>query len=244
MSYDLCKRITLDKKNNKIKVCVASNNITPKTYETCEYCKNYEGYSFEDKLLCLYEDMQSGNIQISTINDNTENFEYAMWKVREYLRENNIDSYEDLYIRKGILYREKIFNFAGIKRSTLEKESSREYEDWKTYKEWKDKQDKNFVKKMEDKFEKEIRYKVYGNCFEIFKKALYEKIEGSYKVLYANVYPIVKVGKYDRGYSRFSYSWDTETNICLKCSYKKAYIITKDFGSKRELKIVKVGSEV
>ena len=32
MSFELCKRITLDKKNNKIKVCIASNNVTPKTY--------------------------------------------------------------------------------------------------------------------------------------------------------------------------------------------------------------------
>ena len=71
MSYDLCKRISLDKKNNKISICVASSNLIPKHYDTYEIYGGYKTYNFEDKLLSLYIDMQSGNIQISSINDST-----------------------------------------------------------------------------------------------------------------------------------------------------------------------------
>ena len=86
----------MDKKRNRIKVDIASNNVRPLYWDKCEiYTK--EEYSFEDKMLLLFVDMQQGNIQISTINKNTLDFEYALWKVREYHKENNIDGYEDLY---------------------------------------------------------------------------------------------------------------------------------------------------
>ena len=96
-------------------------------------------------------------------------------------------------------------------------------------------------KRQERKVNTEINYEIYGESFEIFKKALNEKIVGEYKVLLNNCSPIVKLGKYNRGYERFSYSYDKETIDALKVSYKKAYIITKELSSSRiELNMVKV----
>ena len=103
MSYYKCKYISLDKKHNKVNVTIASNNVFPLYWEKCEiYTK--EEYSYEDKLLSLFVDMEQGNLHISTINNNTVNFQYALDKVIEYHRENNIDSYEDLYKECGRLF--------------------------------------------------------------------------------------------------------------------------------------------
>lgn len=135
MSYELCKKINLDRKNNKIKVTCASNNIRPISYSTYEIFEDIK--DFDEKLLNLFMSLQSGCVQISTINDNTEDFEYAMWKVREYLRENNIDSYEDLYIKRKDEYVNRLYNFVGFERSTLKSEIDRGYEDYKKYEEWK-----------------------------------------------------------------------------------------------------------
>ena len=239
MSYELCKRINLDRKNNKIKITCASNNIRPISYSTYEIFEDIK--DFDEKLLNLFMSLQSGDIQISTINDNTENFEYAMWKVREYLRENNIDSYEDLYIKRKNEYINRLYNFVGFERSTLESETDRGYEDYKKYEEWKKLKTKEYIKEIEHKFDREVSYEVYGKCFEVFKEALNESFVGEYKILLNNYYPIVKVGKYNRGYEKFSYSYDRETNDFLKVNYKRAYIIMKNLSNSRtELNIIKV----
>ena len=100
MSYDCCKRITLNKGKNYIGLCVASNNVFPKSYGTYEMCSRdkeiYKIYNFEDKLICLLRSMLSGDIQITSINSNTEKFEYALIKVREYLRDNTTKEFHPL----------------------------------------------------------------------------------------------------------------------------------------------------
>lgn len=238
MSYELCKRITLNKKKNEIKVCIASNNLRPIEYHTCGLCEgeSYKNYTFEDKLICLYEAMQTGCIQISTINDNTENFEYAMCKVREYFRQNNINSYEDLYEKRGEVSERKRFEFAGLEMSKIEDKWERASENGKKYDEWRKTQDKELVKEMEQKFYLESIWEVYGKSFEIWKKALFENIDGEFEVVAYGCYKITKLGKYDRGYSRFYYGGYSG----LKMSYKKAYIFVNDMNSEsRKLEIVK-----
>lgn len=225
MSYYLCKRIILNEKKNIIKVCVASNNVYPKTYRVCELCDE-KNYTFDEKLLHLFYDLQSGNIQISSINDNTEKFEYAMCKVKEYLIENNIDSYNDLYKEKNRIYEDLIYNWANIERVADENldKSEKEYQIHKKYQIWVESQNKEDVKKMENKLYKQALYEVYGKSFEVFKKALNEKNDEDYKLMY-NGSPIVKLGKYDRGYSKFFIG----SSQILKMNYKKAYIVKDNF---------------
>lgn len=225
MSYEKCKRITLDNKNNKIKVCIASNNWRPIEYYTTELCggQDYENYTFEDKLISLFEAMKTGCIQISTINDNTENFEYAMCKVREYFRQNNIDSFVDLYEKRFEVNRKMRFDFLGLKLSTKEDKYEREKEDFETYEQWRKEQDKEYVRKMEQDFYIKSIWAVYGESFEIWKKAVFEKFNGKYKVKF-NGYYINRIGKYDKGFSSFSYG----SSKAIEMNYKKAYILVSD----------------
>ena len=182
MSYEKCKYISLDKKRNKVVVNIASNNVRPLYWCKCEIYNDCD-YSFEDKMLLLFVDMQQGNIQISTINKNTLDFEYALWKVREYHKENNINSFDDLYEGCGRLF-----------------ESNKELTRIEVYRQ------------------------VYGKSFEVFMKALNEKIDGDYKVGVYNYSYVSKLGKYDRGYIRFYYG-----ERPLKMNYKQAYILLNSF---------------
>lgn len=199
MSYEKCKYIKLDKKNNKIIMNIASNNVYPLSYTKFEFYDSnidkYKNYTFEDKLILLYESFDSGCLQISSINDNTENFEYALKKARQYNRDNGNANLWD-------------------NRGKIQQELS--------------------DKGVENAYLKAI-YKVYGDSFKVFKKALYEKIEGKYNVIFNNYYYVSKFGKYDRGYYKFFYGFSKP----LETSYKRAYIFTDDLKS-RDLKIVKV----
>ena len=61
MSYDICKRITLNEKENSIRLCIACSNVTPKTYKTYEMADSkediYKDFNFEDKLILLFRNM-------------------------------------------------------------------------------------------------------------------------------------------------------------------------------------------
>lgn len=238
MSYELCKRISLNEKDNKIIVCIASNNVYPKTYYMSEICggSHYEKYSFEDKLISLFHAMQTGSIQISTINSNTENFEYAMRKVNEYHKENNINSYEDLYQKASDVNEAKRFNFAKLEQSKNEDRWIRARENSEVYHNWRKNQDEKYIQAKEDEFYLESIWEVYGDSFKVWKKAVFEKIKGQYEAIAYNCYNVTKLGKYDRGYSRFYYG----SYNPLKMSYKKAYIFSDDMNNeKRNIKIVK-----
>lgn len=246
MSYECCKRITLDKKNNKIKVCIASNNLRPLTYETYEiYNTNkFKDYTFDEKLLYLFFDMISGNIQVTNLNDNTEKFEYGLCKAREYIHKQDLG---DLWDKKSEVYWDMLYKKANI---IIDKED--DYKNNVAYRQWRETQNKEEIEEFEDKCFKKAIIEVYGEPYKVFKKALEEKIEGDYKVVFNNYYVVTKLGKYDRGFSRFSYAnktvYDFNRNMEVesvryaKMSFKKAYIFCKDmgYGNKRTLEIVKV----
>lgn len=233
MSYELCKRITLDKKNNKIKLCIASNNVRPLDYHTCEICdsknERFKDYTFDDKLLALYEDLQNGSVQISTMNSNTEKFVYAETKARQWLRENNIDSYEDLYCRKHKEY-----------YATLSSFIDKKIEDETQYKNWVDTVGRDYAKSIDDEVERLLTRKIYGKPFEIFKKALFEEIEGSYKIKCNDYYLLYKLGRYDRGFSKYWLVGENSNNFEVM-SYKKAFCVINDLQSKsNHLEMIRV----
>ena len=241
MSYELCKNISLNEKKNEIKVTIASNNVYPKTYTTCELCKSeykrFKNYTFQDKLIGLFSDLMDGNIQISTINDNTSNFEYALCKVYEYLKENNINSYTDLYEKRGELTTQKQFTYANLELSTNEDKWQANSENWKKYSEWRKTQNIEEIEEIENRFSLESLWEIYGKAFNIFKNALNEKIDGEYTILTYGAYYITKLGRYDRGYSRCYYGYGSP----LKMSYKKAYIVLNNMNDEtRRMKIEKI----
>ena len=214
MSYYKCKGIS--RKGNKIEVNVASSNVFPKHW----YKSGYKGENYEEQLFWLYVDIQQGNLHL---NSSLYNYNYAMEKVREYQKENNIDSYNDLYKKSYDYYNEQFYVLTRI-------DLTGDY--------WKDKELVNKVNKYNKEYEKELetlRYesymKVYGACYEVFKKALDEKEDNTLYTLYSDTYKYIKL-KGSNGAFYYGYSSAVEKGK-YKEMYVKAKIVGRDIQVKR-----------
>lgn len=214
MSYLKCKGIS--RKGNKIEVNVASSNVFPKHW----YKSGYKGRNYEEQLFWLYVDIQQGNLHL---NSSLYNYNYAMEKVREYQKENNIDSYNDLYEKSYDYYNEQFYVLTRI-------DLTGDY--------WKDKELVNKVNKYNKEYEKELetlRYesymKVYGACYEVFKKALDEKEDNTLYTLYSDTYKYIKL-KGSNGAFYYGYSSAVEKGK-YKEMYVKAKIVGRDIQVKR-----------
>lgn len=82
MSYEKCKSITIDK-NGNLKLVVACNNVRPLSYRTTSLV-NKNILNTEEQLMFLFEDLILGNIHISTLNESTIKYQYALEKAKEY----------------------------------------------------------------------------------------------------------------------------------------------------------------
>lgn len=215
MSYLKCKGIL--RKGNKIEVNVASNNVSPLTYYKSEY-KQREN---QETLFWLYVDIEQGNLYL---NSSLYDYNYAMEKVREYQKENNIDSYEDMYNKSYDYYNKKFLELTGVGLTS-------------NY--WKDKELEDKVNKYNKEHEEELdmlRYesymKVYGACYEVFKKALDEKEDNTLYTLYSDTYKYIKL-KGVNGAFYYGYSSAVE-----KGKYKEMYVKAKMVGKDIQLKRV------
>lgn len=213
MSYYKCKGIS--RKGNKIEVNIASSNCFPITY----YKSEYKQRGNQEVLFWLYADIEDGNIHL---NSSLYNYNYAMEKVREYQRENNIDSYDDLYKKSYDYYNKKFLELTGI-------DLTKDY--------WKDKELKDKVEKYKKEHQEELdmlRYesfmKVYGACYEVFKKALAEKEDDTLYTLYSDTYKYIKL-KGVNGAFYYGYSSAVE-----KGKYKEMYVKAKMVGRDIQLK--------
>lgn len=180
MSYYKCKGIS--RKGNKIEVNIASSNCFPITYYKTEYTQREN----QETLFWLYVDIEQGNLHL---NSSLYNYNYAMEKVREYQKENNIDSYDDLYKKSYDYYNEL------------------------------------------DMSKYESYMKVYGACYEVFKKALEEKEDTTLYTLYSDTYKYIKL-KGSNGAFYYGYSSAVEKGK-YKEMYVKAKIVGKDIQVKR-----------
>lgn len=214
MSYEMCNRIAVKKKTNQIFVNIASNNVVPHYYERCEYAENYN-YTLEDKLRFLMVSMLDGNIQITQINKNTVPYEYAMIKVREYHRENNIKNFDDKYEKRYQLFNEEIKKYTNP-------------DNWEEYKEF----SKN-NKELIDNIEGDVVKRLYENEFEIFKKSINEKIEGKYYITNESGNKIEFCGK--TKYGGFKYREYSFLNQDCLLDYKLAYIRKDYMGDKYKI---------
>lgn len=91
MSYEIVKNISHRKKDNKIFITSASNNVWPKSYSKWEFMPD-EYYDKKDKYnkeLYLFRGIIGGSYQLSgSVN---ENWKYAENRFYEYCRNNNIN---------------------------------------------------------------------------------------------------------------------------------------------------------
>lgn len=92
MSYEIVKNISHRKKDNRIFITSASNNIYPKSYSRWEFMpdKNCDEEKKSNKELYLFHGIIGGSYQLSgSVN---ENWRYAENKFYEYCRDNNINT--------------------------------------------------------------------------------------------------------------------------------------------------------
>lgn len=94
MSYEIVKSITHRKKDNKIFITSASNNIWPRTYSKWEYMPD-SSYSKEEtinKELHFFRGIIGGSYKLS--NSVNENWRYAENKFYEYCKEKDISTFD------------------------------------------------------------------------------------------------------------------------------------------------------
>lgn len=215
MSYYKCKGIK--RKGNSIEVNIASNNCYPITYFKSEYKEREK----QETLFWLFVDIKQGNIHL---NNSLYNYNYAMEKVREYHQNNNIDSFNDLYLKKYDYYNKQYFALTGI-------DITGDY--------WKNEEIKDKVARYNKEYEKELdmlRYEsymeVYGTSYEVFKNALEEKEDNIEYTLYSPTYGYIKT-KGVNGAFYYGYTSPKETG-----KYKEMYVKAKMVD--RDIKVVEV----
>lgn len=214
MSYSICKGIA--KKGENIEVNVASSNVFPKHW----YKSGYKGRNYEEQLFWLYIDIEDGNIHL---NNSLYKYNYAFLKAKEFMKENNISGYYDLFEKRYDYYYEKIKELIGIDLKS-------DY--------WKDEELKNTYNNFQknngeliDNIKFESAYKVYGKSFEVFKKALEEKEDNTLYTLYSDTYKYIKL-KGSNGAFYYGYSSAVEKGK-YKEMYVKAKIVGRDIQVKR-----------
>lgn len=215
MSYSKCKTISIKPKTNQIFLTVASNNVRPLYYERCEYASKQK-CSLDDKLMYLMISMLDGNIQISQYNKTTIPFEYALLKIRNNYRENDISEYGNKYDARHELYNKELAKYVDT-------------ENWKETCEF----EKN-NRELVNEIEREINRKLYQKEFEIFKNSIQEEIKDKYYLQDDFGRIIEFVGETTRGYRYRTYE---EPNQECLIDYKLAYIRQDRMGER--FKIVK-----
>lgn len=213
MSYYKCKGIS--RRNEKITLTLADSSLYPVRY----FKHELKG---ENQLFWLYVDIEQGNIHL---NDSLYNYNYALWKTREYQKENNIDSFKDLYLKKYDYYNEKIKELTGVDITGdywKNEEQERKYEDFK-------KENSDLIEKLRY----ESYFKVYKACYEVFKEALEEKHKGKY-YLYSKTY-----GNINPKGTKGSFYYNIPLYRVQKMDYKKAYCLAKNI-SRNDIEIKEV----
>ena len=92
MSYEIVKNISIRKKDNKIFITSASNNVWPRIYSRWEFMSNehFNKNDIDNKKLQLFIGIIGGGYKLSgSVN---ENWKYAENKFREYCKKNNIST--------------------------------------------------------------------------------------------------------------------------------------------------------
>ena len=94
MSYEIVKSISHRKKDNKIFITSASNNVWPRTYSRWEFMpdKAYSETDTRNRELHLFRGIIGGSYQLS--GSVSDNWKYAENKFYEYCRENDISTSE------------------------------------------------------------------------------------------------------------------------------------------------------
>lgn len=228
MSYEKVKSISLKKKENKIMVCSASNNVVPHTYSNWEFMS--EEKDFHIKELELLRALNGGGL---VLNDSCYKWRYAISKTNEelYNSKNTWKIYEDttLHYTTYIIGDTNWSN--DYIKITAEDLKSGNYEE--TYK------GENYTtyrNKQEYQEQLDNRYTILENYYNVFMKYFNEKHNGKY-YLYSKKYGYIKP-KGTKG--SFYYSTFGSLGVKYVMDYYKAYCIAENIGADRQVEIRQV----
>ncbi len=103
MSYEIVKSISHRKKDNKIFITSACNNVWPRSFSRWEFLPDgkYDEEKIKNRELYLFHDIIGGSLQLSgSVN---EKWRYAENKFYEYCKDNNISTSDlwDLPYQEG-----------------------------------------------------------------------------------------------------------------------------------------------
>lgn len=129
MSYEIVKSISHRKKDNKVFITSACNNVWPRHFSKWEFMpdKNNDEENQKNKELYLFHGIIGNSLQLSgSVN---EKWRYAENKFYEYCRENNIDTYElwDLPYKDGEKNIEALKPYYEIFKGFLEEKKEGKY---------------------------------------------------------------------------------------------------------------------
>ena len=179
MSYEIVKSISRRKKDNKIFITSACNNLCPRYYSRWEFMpdKSFNEEKVKNKELYLFHGIIGGSYQLS--NSVNENWKYAENKFYEYCKDNNISSSDiwDLpYKNDGNI--ELLKPYYDIFKGFLEEEKKGKYY-----------LDSNIgiITKVNQKSLEYIRY--YDNIVKILKKCLMTTVILVHKIKISSKYP-------------------------------------------------------
>ena len=107
MSYEICKNIST--RGGKITLTTASNNIRPLYWKKWE--AGMDGYSEEQNKFQLFKEVLDGNIQFSTLNNNTIHYAYALAKVKQAIENDGLDGFRELYMKSRDMNIDELMEF-------------------------------------------------------------------------------------------------------------------------------------
>lgn len=224
MSYNKVKNISLKKKDNKIMICSASNNVFPITYYNGEFMQREA--DFHIKELELLRALNGGGL---VLNDSCYKWKYALSKTNEEIYNNKYSwkLYEDTMLQhKAYIIGETKWENDYIKL-TAEDLKSGDYEEsykGKTYTIYRNKQE------YQEQLKK--RYETLENYYKVFMKYFKEEHKGKY-YLYSQFYGYIKP-KGTKGSFYYS-SYGAGDKYVM--DYYKAYCIAENIGKYRQVEI-------
>lgn len=226
MSYEKVKCITRKKKEGKIFITSACNNLRPLTYSRWEFREDEQDY--HEKELRLLRGINGGGL---VLNDSCYDWNYALYKTNADIRAKYRDY--DLYELSTMKYTTYCLGEPFDSMSVPITQDDIKNGDYVL--EWKSKDGKTELYYSAEEYNKELArtHEVLEKYYELFMQFLEEKHDGKYYLYsktYGNIVPKGTQGSFY--YNVF------EGNMKIYDNYKQAYCMKEIIGRDVEVRAV------
>ena len=217
MSYVKCRSITINEKNNIIKISGADNNVYPITYYTYNVMEK-SNKTFKEELIEILREISGGSLQL---NNSMYKWNYAIYKTNEELNYNWSTLYYESCNKDPIYYiGKKPYVFE--ERDLFEIQKSDITDDYELIMEYGD--NAEYYSKEKRKIDNKRISDVNDRYFNTFMKYFNDKNDGIKYYLHSDVYGYyVKPTKYGFSYSYYESNKKVGTYKEMFCKLKDIY---------------------